>query len=332
MKIYVIINCSSLSFVLQKGSAMFSKLFKIIFLAALIFASVIAYESYTGKNVASIIDQKTKITQQTKPSSTPKGNSSEQINSKQQVTTGPSLEERPLTKHEKSALKALFLQVMPEQSTWPVPLQKMYRAVNMEDVIEPLRQSPNWVKLSNISRDVPQAVIAIEDHNFYNHGAIAAESILRAFLVNVSAGEVVQGGSTLTQQLVKNVFLSPEQTMGRKVEEIILSLILEEQYTKDEILEMYLNTTYLGAGATGIKEAARKYFDKAPSNLELAEAAIIAALPYAPSALNPLENPVGCRKRQQLVLQEMQKYGFISQTQYAEAKAKLVQLTNGKKL
>jgi len=311
---------------------MFSKLLKILFLAVLVFISIIGYESYTGKDIGVIIDEKTTVSQQTKPANKDKGNTSEKINSQQKVTSGPSLDERKVTKHEKSALKSIFLAITPERSKWPVPFQKMYLAFNMEDVIEPLRESPDWVKLSNISRDVPQAIIAIEDHNFYNHGAIALESIIRAFLVNLSAGEVVQGGSTLTQQLVKNVFLTQEQTMGRKAEEVMLSLILERQYTKDEILEMYLNTTYLGAGAKGVNQASRKYFDKAPSSLNLAEAAIIAALPYAPSALNPLENPAGCRKRQQLVLQEMQKYGFISQTQFAEAKAKRVQLTNGKSL
>lgn len=311
---------------------MFSKLLKIIFLAALIFAAIISYESYSGKDIGTIIDQKTKVTQQAPAKPTEKGNTSEKINSQQKITSGPNLEERKITKHEKGVIKSIFLAIMPERNQWPVPIQKIYLAFNMEDVIEPLRESPDWVKLSNMNRDIPQAVIAIEDHNFYNHGAIAMESIIRAFLVNISAGEVVQGGSTLTQQLVKNVFLTQEQTMGRKAEEVMLSLILEHQYTKDEILEMYLNTTYFGAGAKGIKQASSKYFDKTPATLNLAEAAIIAALPYAPSALNPLENPLGCRKRQSLVLQEMQKYGFISQTQYAEAKAKRVWLTNGKQL
>ena len=153
-----------------------------------------------------------------------------------------------------------------------------------------------------MSRDIPQALIAIEDHAFYNHGAIAVEGILRAALANINAGEVVQGGSTLTQQFVKNVFLSHEQSMERKIEEAVLSLMLEDNYSKDEILELYLNTTYFGAGSTGIKQASRTYFGKAPSALTLAEAAVIASLPYAPTSLNPLENPEGCKKRQLLVL------------------------------
>lgn len=309
---------------------MFKALFKIIFLALVIFACMVGYDSYMGEK--SVLQKNTSSTVVVDKSQTAKGNNSQNIKGNQKVTDGPSLEERKLTKHEKSAIKSIFLAIMPEKNTWPEPIQKTYRAFNMDEIIDPLREKPDWVRLSNMSRDIPQALIAIEDHDFYNHGAIAMDGIIRAVLINISAGEVVQGGSTLTQQLVKNLFLSQERTMGRKVEEVILSLILEQQYTKDEILEMYLNTTYLGANTNGIKQAARKYFDKAPSNVTLAEAAVLASLPYAPSALNPLENPQGCKKRQLLVLESMQKYGFISQTQYKEAIAEKIRLTNGKRM
>lgn len=309
---------------------MLKALFKIIFFAILIFACMIGYDSFmSGKSGLEKNTPSTVVTERNYPS---KGNSSERINSQQKLTDGPSLEERKHTKHEKSAIKSLILATLPEKNTWPEPIKKTYRAFNMDEVIDPLREHPDWVRLSNMNRDLPKAIISIEDHDFYNHGAIAMEGILRAILINLSAGEVVQGGSTITQQFVKNMFLSQEQTMGRKAEELILSFILEKQYTKDEILEMYLNTTYLGAGTNGVKRAARKYFDKVPANLSLAECAVIAALPYAPSALNPLENPVGCKKRQLLVLESMNKYGFISQTQYNEAKAEKILLTNGVKM
>ena len=117
--------------------------------------------------------------------------------------------------------------------------------------------------------------------------------------------------------------------MERKIEEAVLSLMLEDKYSKDEILELYLNTTYLGAGATGLTQAAKIYFGKSPQALTLAESAVIAALPYAPSALNPLENPAGCKKRQLLVLQTMQKYGFIDQERTKAAAAEPIYLTNG---
>ncbi len=244
--------------------------------------------------------------------------------SKHHPSNNPKIEQ-----HEKNAAKALILTLLPPQEQWPSPIQKIYLAFNMEEVIDPLRESPDWTPLPAIPKDLQQAIISIEDHNFYEHGAIAFEGVLRAALVNISAGEILQGGSTLTQQFVKNVFLTHEQSMERKIEEAVLSLMLEENYSKDEILELYLNTTYFGAGANGLKQAAKIYFDKSPQALTLEEAAVIAALPYAPSALNPLENPEGCKKRQLLVLQTMQKYGFINQDRAAQASAATIHLANG---
>lgn len=245
-----------------------------------------------------------------------------------QPTAPVQKQEEKMSRHEKAAVASLFFSMLPPKEEWPSPIYKFYIAFNMDDVIEPIRQKPDWTSLDTMSRDIPKALIAIEDHDFYNHGAIAIDGILRATLVNLSAGEVVQGGSTLTQQFVKNVFLSHEQSMERKIEEAILSLMLEDNYSKDEILELYLNTTYLGAGSTGIKQASQTYFGKAPSALTLAEAAVIASLPYAPTALNPLENPQGCKKRQLLVLNAMHKYGLINKDQLAEAKDETVYLTN----
>ena len=280
---------------------------KTIIMALLIFAGMVAYDSATSKPI---------------PTTPPTKQEQQQTKEQQQK----------INKHEKSAAMALFVSLLPDRKTWPSPMQKFYLAFNMEEVIDPIRQNPQWTNLKAMSQDIPRALIAIEDHDFYNHGAIAVDGILRALLVNLTAGEVVQGGSTITQQFVKNVFLSHEQSMERKIEEAILSLMLEDNYTKDEILELYLNTTYFGAGANGIKQAANKYFGKAPGALTLAEAAVIAALPYAPSALNPLENRTACKERQLLVLAAMHKYGMINQAQLAEAKAEVIKLTNGTKM
>ena len=274
-------------------------MFKIILMALLIFAGMVGYDTMVDKPVPTAPTQK---------------------------------QEEKINKHEKSAAMAIFTSLLPPKDEWPSPMQKFYLAFNMEEVIEPIRQSPQWTPLKAMSQDIPRALIAIEDHDFYNHGAIAVDGVLRALLVNISAGEVVQGGSTITQQFVKNVFLTHEQSMERKIEEAVLSLMLEDTYTKDEILELYLNTTYFGAGANGIKQAAQQYFGTAPSALTLAEAAVIASLPYAPTALNPLENPQECRQRQQLVLAAMHKYGMINQGQLAEAKAERIRLTNGIKM
>lgn len=244
----------------------------------------------------------------------------------------PPKEKARVEQHQKDAVKSIILSVLPPQEEWPSPVQKFFLAFNMEEVIDPLRENPDWIKIEDIPKNMQNALIAIEDHEFYNHGALAPESILRAMLANITEGEITQGGSTLTQQFVKNTFLTHEQTMERKIEEAVLSLMLEEKYEKAEILEMYLNTTYFGAGATGIHQASRVYFGKHASRLSLPEAAVIAALPYAPSALNPLESPVECKQRQMLVLNTMAKYGFITQDEADEAKAEYVYLSNGTRL
>ena len=232
----------------------------------------------------------------------------------------------------KALMKSIVLAILPPQEEWPAPVQKFFLALNMEEVINPLREDANWVKLADIPKNMQNALIAIEDHKFYEHDGISPTSILRAILANVSEGEVAQGGSTLTQQFVKNTFLTHEQTMERKIEEAILSVVLVDKYSKDEILEMYLNTTYFGAGATGIHQASKVYFGKHVSRLTLEEAAVLAALPYAPSALNPLEHPIECKQRQMLVLNAMAKHGFITQDAADEAKAEYVYLTNGRKM
>jgi penicillin-binding protein 1A len=232
----------------------------------------------------------------------------------------------------KALMKSIVLAILPPQEEWPAPVQKFFLTLNMEEVINPLREDANWVKLADIPKNMQNALIAIEDHKFYEHDGISPTSILRAILANVSEGEVAQGGSTLTQQFVKNTFLTHEQTMERKIEEAILSVVLEDKYSKDEILEMYLNTTYFGADATGIHQASKAYFGKHVSRLTLEEAAVLAALPYAPSALNPLEHPIECKQRQMLVLNAMAKHGFITQDAADEAKAEYVYLTNGRKM
>ena len=233
---------------------------------------------------------------------------------------------------EKDLMKSIVLAILPPQEEWPAPVQKFFVAFNMEEIVEPMRAEPDWVKITDIPKSVRNAILAIEDHNFYEHGALSSEGILRAMLANITEGEITQGGSTLTQQFVKNTFLTHEQTMERKIEEAILSVILEEKYSKDEILEMYLNSTYFGAGATGVHQASKVYFGRHIRNLTLAEAAVLAALPNAPSALNPLENPVDCKQRQMLVLNAMAKHGFITQEEADNAKIEDVYLSNGRKL
>ncbi|MFD2238873.1 transglycosylase domain-containing protein [Aureimonas populi] len=177
------------------------------------------------------------------------------------------------------------------------------------------------VSLDQMSPYIPQAVIAIEDRRFYNHLGVDPIGIARAFFENMAAGNTVQGGSTLTQQLAKNVFLTPEQTIQRKIQEAVLSLWLEAKFSKDQILEMYLNRVYFGSGATGVQAAARRYFDKNASEVTLTEAATLAGVLQAPSRLTPVRNPDGAKARAMVVLQSMREAGFITEAELEAARA-----------
>ncbi|KQQ80667.1 transglycosylase domain-containing protein [Aureimonas sp. Leaf324] len=177
------------------------------------------------------------------------------------------------------------------------------------------------VALDRISPYVPQAVMAIEDRRFYSHWGVDPVGILRAFSENLAAGDTVQGGSTLTQQLAKNIFLTPDQTLQRKIQEAILSLWLETKFSKDQILEMYLNRVYFGSGATGIQAAARRYFDKNADELNLIESATLAGLLKAPSRLSPARDPEAARARAGVVLQAMLEEGKITKAEFDDALA-----------
>lgn len=159
---------------------------------------------------------------------------------------------------------------------------------------------------------LPDAIVAIEDHRFYNHYGFDIIGFTRAMATNVIKGRLVQGGSSLSQQLAKNLFLKPERTFERKVQELVLAFWLEGKYTKEQILELYLNRVYFGAGAYGVDAASRRYFKKSASEINLGEAATLAGLVKAPSRLAPNKNPEGAKKRAKLVLAAMEREGFIS--------------------
>ena len=143
--------------------------------------------------------------------------------------------------------------------------------------------------------------------------------IIRAAAVNLYSGETVEGGSTISQQVVKNVFLSHERTLSRKVQEVILAFLLEHYYSKDDILEIYLNTAYFGANATGLYEACRTYYGIGPDELRLSQSSMLAGLLQAPTYYNPLEHYDAARKRQQVVLALMAEQGYISASQATQA-------------
>ena len=168
------------------------------------------------------------------------------------------------------------------------------------------------VVLREVSPNLTKALIAIEDRRFYEHSGIDPRGLARAMLANLKAGRIVQGGSTITQQLAKNLFLTPERTIRRKVQEVLLALWMERHFTKDEILTLYLNRVYFGGGNYGVDAAARRYFDKTPADLTVYEAALLAGLLKAPSRYNPATNAAGADRRTALVLSSMVEAGFLT--------------------
>lgn len=175
------------------------------------------------------------------------------------------------------------------------------------------------VAIGKVPDDMKNAIVAIEDHRFYKHRGFDFLGISRAFFQNLMSGRIRAGGSTLTQQLTKNALLSPERTYKRKLEEVFLAVEIEKKFTKDEILEMYLNQVYFGSSAWGVQNASRKYFGKDVEDITLSEAAMLAGIVNRPSALDPYKNFEGAEKRRDLVLSQMKKFEMITDTEYQEA-------------
>ncbi len=175
------------------------------------------------------------------------------------------------------------------------------------------------VKLDNISPNMKYAILASEDARFYDHGAIDLIGITRALLKDIAHKKILQGGSTITQQLVKNIYLTPSRTLTRKLKEVILAYRLERQLSKDQILELYLNTVYFGSGAWGIEAAARRYFDTHADKLTIAQSSLLAGLVKAPTAYNPYKHPSSAKRRMMYVLKRMYENHFINLNQYREA-------------
>ncbi len=181
------------------------------------------------------------------------------------------------------------------------------------------QQNRTLVKLSDMPLALRQATIAIEDAEFYSHSGFSLRGMLRALRKNIESGQTVEGGSTITQQLVKTALLSPEQTLRRKLRELVLAIEVESKFSKDQILELYLNRVGFGGAAYGVEEAAQTYFGKSVKDLDLAQSAVLAGLPASPTTYSPFgTHPELAKKRQQEVLQRMVSEGYIS---WAEAAA-----------
>src|SRR6516225_5081413 len=175
------------------------------------------------------------------------------------------------------------------------------------------------LRLKEMSPYLPKAVIATEDRRFYSHFGVDPIGLVRAATVNLTAGHVVQGGSTITQQLAKNLFLTPERSLPCKIRETLLALWLEHRFTKDEILEIYLNRVYLGAGTYGVDAAAHRYFSKSARHTTLYESATVAGLLKAPARFNPTRDRDKAAARTAQVLANMVEAGIVTESQAASA-------------
>ncbi len=184
------------------------------------------------------------------------------------------------------------------------------------------------VPLSDLPPHLINAFLASEDVRFYEHGGVDFPGVIRALLKNIQAGEIVQGGSTITQQVVKSLLLTPERTWIRKMKEAILAYRIDQTLSKDEILFLYLNQIYFGSGAYGVEAAARTYFDKSAHDLNLAEAALLAGLPKAPSRYSPTHNLPAARERQRYVLQRMLESGLATSGDVQKAQADPLKLAS----
>jgi len=178
-----------------------------------------------------------------------------------------------------------------------------------------------FIPLPQVPKSLRDAVIAVEDARFYSHWGVDPMGIARAVYQNFRRGRIVEGGSTITQQLAKVLFLTPDKSLDRKFKEAFLALELERRYSKDRILEMYLNQIYFGHGALGVEAAARTYFGKSVSELGLPESALLAALPRAPSTYSPFDHPEQARRRRAHVLNRMMDVGFLTKAKAAHANA-----------
>ena len=207
-------------------------------------------------------------------------------------------------------------------SSW----ERTYRMIALKSAVNEKLNKSNYITIQYIPLAMQQSIIAVEDNRFYRHYGFDIEGILRAMLVNMQTGGFSEGGSTITQQLIKNLFLTQEKTYGRKVEEFILAMNMEMRYSKEEILEMYLNTIYFGSGAYGIGDAAKIYFDKAPVNLTLAECSLLAGLPTAPSINSPYVDFTAAKQRQAIVLSAMARQGYIGPQTAEEARLTPIRL------
>ena len=190
--------------------------------------------------------------------------------------------------------------------------------ISVKDKVAELQAQENYTKFEDLPEFYVDAVVAVEDRRFYEHGAIDPIAIARAIWTNIKSRELREGGSTITQQVAKNVYFTQEKTALRKIAEVFMAFEIERNCDKDTILEMYVNTSYFGSGYDGIKEAANGYYDKEPIDMNKYECSMMAGVPNAPSVYAPTKNPDLAAQRQRQVLDKMVRYEYISEKEKEE--------------
>lgn len=193
--------------------------------------------------------------------------------------------------------------------------QEAISKVSIENKVDEIQNNENYITLNNVSEDFKNAIVSIEDHRFYKHSGFDFISFCRAMLSNLKEGEVGQGGSTISQQLARNMYFTQEKNYSRKIAELFVVYNLEKKYSKDDILELYINTIYFGDGYYGIKEACNGYFNKEPDELDLYESTLLAGIPNAPSVYALSNHPDLAEQRRQHVLDAMVRTGYLSSEQ-----------------
>lgn len=191
--------------------------------------------------------------------------------------------------------------------------KKALEYMPLEEKVNSIREKANYAKIEELPQMYINAVISVEDHRFYKHNGVDLISICRAMINDIKAMKLVEGGSTITQQLCKNMYFTQEKKFTRKFAEIFMAVKVEHNYSKDEILELYLNTSYFGDGYYTAKDACKGYFDKELNEMTYYEMTLLAGIPNAPTVYAPTKNPELAKQRQKQVLDKMVKYNYLTQ-------------------
>lgn len=188
----------------------------------------------------------------------------------------------------------------------------------LEEKVEEIKSKANYTKISELPQMYLDAVISVEDHRFYKHSGIDVIAIGRALINDIKAMDFVEGGSTITQQIAKNEYFTQEKRITRKIAEVFMAFEIEKKYSKNEILELYINTIYFGNGYYNIKDACKGYFGKSLNEMTDGECIMLAGIPNAPSVYNPKENLKLAKERQKQVADKMVEYGYITEEEEEE--------------